>query len=190
MEIPPASALPASVPAYAELHCLTNFSFQRGASLPQELVRRAHTLGYSALAITDECSVAGVVRAHQEAKACGLKLLLGAEFQASCAEEGDAVCVVVLAHNLAGWGNLCEFITRARRAAVKGQYRVVWGEARWDLLQDCEVLLDIPIAIKMEAACAISISARDQKYLQQQGHAHMAKAPASEGSCKGGSWPN
>src|SRR5688500_9453501 len=55
-------------PAYAELHCLSNFSFLRGASHPQELVERAHKLGYSALAITDECSVAGVVRAHEAFK--------------------------------------------------------------------------------------------------------------------------
>ncbi|MBC7919419.1 MAG: error-prone DNA polymerase [Rhodoferax sp.] len=158
LDTTPFSAAP--LPAYAELHCLTNFSFQRGASQPEELVRRASALGYSALAITDECSVAGVVRAHQAAQACGLKLLLGAEFQVACAEAGDTVCVVVLAHNLAGWGHLCEFITRARRAAVKGQYRVVWSEARWDLLQDCEVLLGIPFAIKMEAALAISMSAR------------------------------
>ena len=53
-----------ALPDYAELHCLTNFSFQRGASHPEELVARAWQLGYRALAITDECSVAGVVRAH------------------------------------------------------------------------------------------------------------------------------
>ena len=53
-----------TLPAYAELHCLSNFTFLRGASHPQELVERAHGLGYSALAITAECSVAGVVRAH------------------------------------------------------------------------------------------------------------------------------
>ena len=47
---------------YAELHCLSNFSFQRGASHPEELVERASRLGYAALAITDECSVAGVSR--------------------------------------------------------------------------------------------------------------------------------
>src|SRR5688500_15804886 len=52
------------LPPYAELHCLTNFSFLRGASHPEELVERADALGYSALAITDECSVSGVVRAH------------------------------------------------------------------------------------------------------------------------------
>ena len=66
---------------YVELHCLSNFSFLRGASHPEELVARAVELGYTALAITDECSVAGVVRAHVQAKASGLKLLLGAEFR-------------------------------------------------------------------------------------------------------------
>ena len=59
---------------YAELHCLSNFSFQRGASHPEELVARAHALGYRRLAITDECSVAGVVRAHLEAKKCGFEV--------------------------------------------------------------------------------------------------------------------
>lgn len=52
------------LPAYAELHCISNFSFLRGASHPEELVDRARELGYAALALTDECSLAGVVRAH------------------------------------------------------------------------------------------------------------------------------
>ena len=56
------------IPGYAELHCLTNYSFLRGASSAEELVQRAVELGYGALAITDECSVAGVVRAHVAAK--------------------------------------------------------------------------------------------------------------------------
>ena len=77
----------ASLPVYAELHCLTNFSFQRGASHPGELVARAHELGYSALAITDECSVAGVVRAYAAWKDLQpdgdhpFKLILGSEFR-------------------------------------------------------------------------------------------------------------
>ena len=53
---------------YAELHCITNFTFLRGASHPEELVARAQELDYTALAITDECSLAGMVRAHVEAK--------------------------------------------------------------------------------------------------------------------------
>lgn len=71
----------ATLPPYAELRCVSNFSFLRGASHPHELVERAHALGYSALALVDECSVAGVVRAHGAAKKAGLKLLVGSQFQ-------------------------------------------------------------------------------------------------------------
>ena len=53
---------------FAELHCTTAFTFLTGASRPEELVERAAELGYQALAITDECSLAGVVRAHQAAR--------------------------------------------------------------------------------------------------------------------------
>ncbi len=149
--------VPLQNPAYCELHALSNFSFQRGASHPEELVARAHALGYSAIAITDECSVAGVVRAHAEAKKLGMKLLLGAEFVLSfdgadagggAADAGlGAGCkLVVLAHNLNGWGNLCEFITAARRAAPKGSYELSWQDSDWAALQDCEVLLALPRA--------------------------------------------
>ena len=147
-------------PAYAELHCLSNFSFQRGASHPHELVARASSLGYTALALTDECSVAGVVRAHTEAKKLGLKLLPGAEFVVSQAPGAAGLTVIALARDLAGWGDLCEFITQARRSAPKGQYRVDWADAPWHLLQGCEVLLVLPAAITIECAYAINISAR------------------------------
>ena len=69
----------ASLPDYAELHCLSNFSFLRGASHPEELVAQAVAQGYTALALTDECSLAGVVRAHLAAKEAGLKLIVGSE---------------------------------------------------------------------------------------------------------------
>ncbi|MDO9404295.1 MAG: error-prone DNA polymerase [Polaromonas sp.] len=129
------------LPDYAELHALSNFSFQRGASHAHELVVRAAELGYRALAITDECSVAGLVRAHVAAKQVGLKLLPGAEFLV----QGSAPFrLVVLPHNAEGWGNLCEFITLARQAGdviEKGSYRVALGETDFSLLADCEVLL-------------------------------------------------
>lgn len=72
------------LPQYAELHCLTNFSFLRGASHAEELVARAHKLGYHSLAITDECSLAGVVRAHVEAKKLGMRLIIGSEMRLEC----------------------------------------------------------------------------------------------------------
>jgi error-prone DNA polymerase len=105
--------------AYAELHCLTNFTFLRGASHPEELVERAAELGYRALAITDECSLAGVVRAHVAAKTAGLKILVGAEFRLR-----DGLTLVLLAQDREGYGNLSGLITRARRAAPKGSYRL------------------------------------------------------------------
>jgi error-prone DNA polymerase len=105
---------------YAELHCLSNFSFLRGASHPEELVERAAELGYTALAVTDECSVAGVVRAHGAAREHGLKLLIGSELRID-----DGPRLVLLACNRRGYGQLCRLITRGRRAAGKGSYRLV-----------------------------------------------------------------
>ena len=106
-------------PGYAELHCVSNYSFLRGASSPEELVLRAAALGYQALAITDECSVAGVVRAHGAAKDAGLKLIVGSEITLA-----DGLRLVLLAKDLAGYETLCGLITRARRAAPKGEYRL------------------------------------------------------------------
>ena len=107
------------LPRYAELHCLSNFSFLKGASHPEELVVRAQELGYAALAITDECSLAGVVRAHGEAKTTGLQLIIGSSFVLD-----DGLELVALATNLNGYGNLCELITLARMRTDKGTYRV------------------------------------------------------------------
>ena len=107
-----------AAPAYAELHCLSNFSFLRGASHAEELVAQARELGYQALAITDECSLAGVVRAHSAAKKIGgVKLIIGAEFRLEC-----GLRLVVLALDRPGYARLSRLITRGRRAAEKGSY--------------------------------------------------------------------
>ena len=132
-----------SIPSYAELHCCSSFSFLKGASFPEELVERAAALDYTALAITDECSMAGVVRAHAEAKKAGLHLLIGSQFVLE-----DGLRLVCLAMNRNGYGNLCELITLARQRAEKGAYRI--GREDFEscpavphlaLLQDCLVLL-------------------------------------------------
>src|SRR5215470_6730677 len=141
-------------PSYAELHCLTNFSFLRGASHPEELTERAAQLGYSALAITDECSLAGVVRAHVTAKEHGLKLIVGAEFSIREQEsdtrngkpraiaahetrntnhESRELKVVLLATDREGYGNLSELITRGRRQARKGEYRLTRSDLKCGL---------------------------------------------------------
>ena len=126
--------------AYAELHCLSNFTFLRGASHPQELIARAAELGYTALALTDECSLSGVVRAHVAAKERGLQLIIGAEFRLAC-----GLRLVVLATDRHGYGRLCRLITVGRRAAAKGGYHLT----REDLaatLEHC-LLLWLPGAV-------------------------------------------
>ncbi len=121
------------LPAYAELHCRSNFSFLTAASHPEELVARAAQLGYSALAITDECTLAGVVRAHGEAKRRQLHLIIGSEIQLTLAPPSPAgptpagapalhARLVLLAQTRRGYGNLSEWITVARRRAPKGHY--------------------------------------------------------------------
>ncbi len=149
------------LPAYAELHCLTNFSFLRGASQPEELVVRAAALGYAALAVTDECSVAGAVRAHIAAKEQALKLLIGTELRLE-----DGPKLVLLATNRAGYGNLAELITRGRRSAEKGRYRLT----RADLdggLDDCLALL-VPSLFPLPPSLSLAPSCSDAEWLAER----------------------
>jgi error-prone DNA polymerase len=120
--------------SYAELHCISNFTFLRGASHPAELVGRARQLGYAALALTDECSLAGIVRAHAAARDCGLALIVGSEFTLA-----DGLRLVCLATSRRGYGALARLITRARRAAPKGRYTLDRRDLG-DGLEDCLVL--------------------------------------------------
>src|ERR1700733_8607765 len=143
------------VPAYAELHCRSNFSFLTGASHPAELVQRAHQLGYAALAITDECSVAGVVRAHVEARDCKLHLIVGTEMRLPLPSPSKDVApepharLVLLAQTRRGYGNLSHWITVARRRAAKGEYLAHPGDVEGKVpnapnlagMSDCLALL-------------------------------------------------
>ena len=104
---------------YSELHCFSNFSFLRGASHPEELVQQAAALGYGALAITDECSVAGVVRAHVATRAHPIKLIVGADMVTE-----EQLHLVVLAPTREAYGQLCTLITRARSRSEKGHYQL------------------------------------------------------------------
>jgi len=106
-------------PDYAELHCISNFSFLRGASRPEELVDAAATLGYTALAITDECSMAGIVRAHARAKELDFKLIVGSEFALD-----DGYRLIALVRDADAYTALCQLISQARRAAEKGSYDI------------------------------------------------------------------
>jgi error-prone DNA polymerase len=110
---------------YVELHCLSNFSFQRGASSAKELFERAQRHGYQALAITDECTLAGIVRAWQASRETGLPMIIGSEMHV---ENGPKV--VLLAENLRGYQALCRLITAGRRRTKKGEYRLLREDFR------------------------------------------------------------
>jgi error-prone DNA polymerase len=161
---------------YAELHALSNFSFLRGASQPEELVARAKALGYRALALTDECSLAGVVRAHTEAKRCELPLIVGAELNcgtgsgrgvdsdrgAACDRDTDDLKLVALAVDRASYGALCRLISRARRAGAKGSYRLE--------RQDLENALDGCLILWLPPAGRIPLPQheRDGRWLRER----------------------
>ncbi|MFK8030483.1 MAG: error-prone DNA polymerase, partial [Gammaproteobacteria bacterium] len=170
--------------SYAELHCISNFSFLRGASHPEELVEQAAQLGYTALALTDECSVSGIVRAHAAVKervqdpsqpSPVLKLIIGSEFHCS-----DEAHLVVLVTTKRGYANLCHAITQARRSAPKGQYRISTEQLAAQR-GDCEVLW-VPPAVPTQAqaqylkmqfgqhlwlAVELDVNGHDQQRLQQ-----------------------
>ncbi|MBL8350524.1 MAG: error-prone DNA polymerase [Burkholderiaceae bacterium] len=118
------------LPAYAELHCRSSYSFLTGASQPEELVAEAQRRGYAALAITDECSLSGVVRAHEAAREAGLHLIVGAQMVLSPTRGGDGAVLaghgaphlLLLAQTRRGYGNLAQWISVARRRAPKGRY--------------------------------------------------------------------
>jgi len=104
---------------YAELHCLSHFSFGRGASSARELFERAKANGYRALAITDECTLAGIVRALEAAREFELQLIVGTEITLD-----DGLKLVLLAEDQCGYSAISQLITQGRRRAEKGSYHL------------------------------------------------------------------
>ncbi|MEO6958388.1 MAG: error-prone DNA polymerase [Burkholderiaceae bacterium] len=151
-----------SLADYAELDCLSNFSFLKGASHPEELVQRAAELGYRALALADECSLAGVVRAHTTAKQLAIKLIIGSRFNLGSIQARNAPTrIIALARNRNGYGNLSELITLARMRGKKGHYDLNLndlldpGQALRHLqgLPDCLIIFKPEYGIDLQALC-------------------------------------
>jgi len=148
---------------YAELHCVSNFSFLRGASHPEELVDAALAHGYEALAITDECSMAGIVRAFgrvreltNEDPSLAFRLIIGSEFALD-----DGFRLVALARDATGYSRLCRLITEARRNADKGSYHITRDMIDRAGLDAC-VLLLVPPYFPVDAARATTPEALQQ----------------------------
>lgn len=120
--------------AFAELHVISNYTFLRGGAHPEELINRAADLGYTAIALTDECSFAGLAKAHMTAKARGIHLIIGSEFHL---EEG--IKLVLLAPTREAYGQLSALITHMRRRSEKGEYLATLEDFRFGLA-DCLIL--------------------------------------------------
>ena len=163
------------LPGYAELVCRSNFSFLTGASHPEELIARAQALRYAALALTDECSLAGVVRAHVEARRLRMPFIVGTTMALTMAAPDAAAPanaetvptgprLALLAQSRRGYGNLAQWVTVARRRAAKGQYLALMSDIEGKVptapmltgLPDCFALL-LASAIPFETLFAHAI---------------------------------
>src|SRR5450432_2868463 len=105
--------------AYVELTASSNFSFLMGASAPDRIVARAAELGYDAVAITDRDGLYGAVRAFDEAKNRGIKLIVGCELTIGIKAPFSALTVLV--ENHAGYTNLCRILTKSHAPWVKSK---------------------------------------------------------------------
>ncbi|MGH9163043.1 MAG: PHP domain-containing protein, partial [Vicinamibacteraceae bacterium] len=119
--------------AYVPLWCKSNGSFLEGASHPEELMAQAADLGLRACALTDRDGVYGVVRAHVEANARDVHVLIGAQVTVEALAEGSEHDVpstlVLMAQDRRGYANLCRLLTLGRRRKPKGASIVTWDEA-------------------------------------------------------------
>ena len=113
---------------FRTLICKVTAVGNAGASHPEELVQQAYELGYNAIAITDECSYSGLVKAHKTAKACGIKLICGAEFVLTDAigpEASPACRLILLASNRQAYGQIASLISKLRKRSEKRHLPVI-----------------------------------------------------------------
>jgi error-prone DNA polymerase len=119
---------------YSQLHTTSNFTFLTGASHPGEYIYRASELDYDALAITDECSLAGIVKAFVAAEERNFKLMIGSRFRLS-----NGMDLIAIAPSRIAYAELSGFITLARRRAEKGSYEAHFEDLRFRL-RNCLII--------------------------------------------------
>jgi len=135
---------------YAELQCASHFSFLRGASGCDELFAQAAACGLEALAITDRNSVAGIVRAHEAAKATGVRLVIGCRL-----ELVDETAILVYPTDRAAYSRLCRLLTLGKGRAGKGACRLDWS----DLADHAGGLIAVLITDRADSSCRRRLSA-------------------------------
>jgi error-prone DNA polymerase len=153
--------------SYAELFCITNFSFLKGASHPEEYVQRAADLGYRALAITDECSVSGAVRAYMAAKKHDVALIIGTHVWI----ESLSATLILLAHNREGYGDMSAAISRARNRAKKGEYQALASD--FESMPHCTAIIHCTLHTQAQAVCWLNTHFAKRAALGVALHKHI-----------------
>jgi error-prone DNA polymerase len=158
--------------SYAELVAASNFSFLRGASHPEELVIQAEALGLQALAVCDRNSLAGIVRAHIQAKEAGLRFIPGCRLVLE-----DGVELACLPTDRAAYGRLCRLLTIGNHRAKKGECHLgindvlEWGEG--------QIFISLP-SPRLEQTAAFLDGVRQLRRRFPQ-HVYVGAAPRFDG---------
>ena len=137
-----------SGPRYAELQVTSHFSFLRGASSADELFERAAALGIEALAVADRNSLAGIVRAHEAAKATGVRLVVGCRLDLA-----DGTSVLAYPTDRPAYSRLCRLLSLGKRRAGKGRCRLEWA----DLVAYGEGLVAVLVPDLPDADCGLRL---------------------------------
>ncbi|NCD71227.1 error-prone DNA polymerase [Mucilaginibacter agri] len=101
---------------YTELQVTSNFSFLRGASHPEELVKQAAVYGYTKIAITDRNTLAGVVRGHVAAKKANMGFMVGCRLDLL-----DGPSLLVYPTDQDAYSRLSQLLTVGNLRAEKGE---------------------------------------------------------------------
>ena len=137
-----------SAARYAELQCTSHFSFLRGASSCEELFDEAARLGIEALAIVDRNSLAGIVRAHEAAKATGVRLIVGCRLDLT-----DGMSVLVYPTDRPAYARLCRLLSLGKKRGGKAQCRLDWS----DVVAYSEGLIAVLVPDEADETCALHL---------------------------------
>jgi error-prone DNA polymerase len=108
---------------YVELQCASHFSFLRGVSSAEELFATAAMLGMEALAVTDLNSLSGIVRAHEAARATGVRLIVGCRLRLRDGSE-----LLVYPKDRPAYARLCRLLSVGKGRAGKAKCDLTWED--------------------------------------------------------------
>ncbi|TPL88540.1 error-prone DNA polymerase [Mesorhizobium sp. B2-3-12] len=135
-------------PRYAEIQVTSHFSFLRGASSCEQLFAQAAVAGIEALAVVDRNSLAGIVRAHEAAKATGVRLVVGCRLDLA-----DGMSVLVYPTDRAAYARLCQLLSLGKKRGGKAKCILDWA----DLVAYGEGLLAVLVPDQADECCGLHL---------------------------------